>query len=315
MSPPIHYSILSSSKLASSDYQTMPWKNGQGTTRQFIISPSTCTSVNDDFTFRLSSAQMKTQFHQQQPLEEQQTTTNSQKVPFSSFVGYSRVLIYTQCNLSQHPQQKTTHPTQMYIIQQHEEQDSSRKELIQRDYLPLMVPYYFSGSAKTECELIPSTIDEGDQEHLIIDYNVMTKDERTKCEKVVCRSVHDFDSSEEINLLQLLDLLPVTTTSSTTTEQDEEEQQIDTSNNQRKWHLFLYVPDDLDALVKVNIPKSSNHDDKSSIHILNRDDTLQLEGVGDYSQVMSQVKVTFEPFSNEQEKGGSHVIGVLIIEN
>lgn len=60
--------------LSQNDYKVMPWKNGQGSTVEFIIDPPTST-VTDVFSYRLSSATVNT------------------SGPFSQFSGYSRVLI------------------------------------------------------------------------------------------------------------------------------------------------------------------------------------------------------------------------------
>ena len=60
--------------LTPADYQTMPWKNGQGTTTQLAIEPAGARFADDAFLWRLSSAPV---------------TADG---PFSTFPGYDRLL-------------------------------------------------------------------------------------------------------------------------------------------------------------------------------------------------------------------------------
>lgn len=64
--------------LSSSDYRTMPWKNGQGVTEQMAIHPADAIFPKDRFLWRLSSARIHSR--------------NS----FSLFPGFDRVLTVWQ---------------------------------------------------------------------------------------------------------------------------------------------------------------------------------------------------------------------------
>ena len=60
--------------IKSSDYRTMPWKNGQGQTAEIEIFPANAHFAENDFIWRLSSAPIKT------------------SGPFSMFPGFDRIL-------------------------------------------------------------------------------------------------------------------------------------------------------------------------------------------------------------------------------
>jgi hypothetical protein len=107
------------------DHKLMEWKNKQGTTLEFLIEPPNAT-VSDAFTYRLSSATMHT------------------SCPFSSFPGYSRILV----QLDGPP---------MTII--HNETEKVKLEPLHK--------HLFSGDIPTRCE-VSATVRE---------FNVMTKDD------------------------------------------------------------------------------------------------------------------------------------------
>jgi environmental stress-induced protein Ves len=60
---------------AENEYQSMPWKNGQGITRELLIEPACARFPHDLFCWRLSSARILT------------------SGPFSKFSGYQRLLM------------------------------------------------------------------------------------------------------------------------------------------------------------------------------------------------------------------------------
>jgi environmental stress-induced protein Ves len=65
-------------KLGATDYRSMEWKNKQGTTVEYAISPEESSVAEANFIYRLSSASMQS------------------SCPFSSFPGYSRILVHLE---------------------------------------------------------------------------------------------------------------------------------------------------------------------------------------------------------------------------
>ncbi|HOO88381.1 MAG TPA: HutD family protein, partial [Synergistales bacterium] len=62
------------------DYRTMPWKNGGGITHEMFIYPEDATLQEEEFLWRLSSANV------------------GESGPFSTFPGYDRVLFFLSGN-------------------------------------------------------------------------------------------------------------------------------------------------------------------------------------------------------------------------
>ena len=141
--------------LSLQDFTSMRWKNGLGTTVQFIIEPSSCT-MNDPFTFRISSAIM---------------TTSG---PFSQFSGYSRILfIMGAADGEGHALPSSS----VRVVLTHHGTD--------RVELKWMEPYEFSGSVETVCELVEPC----EMMETVSDFNVMVREDRAECQLCCCETI------------------------------------------------------------------------------------------------------------------------------
>jgi environmental stress-induced protein Ves len=107
-------------KIGSSEFKSMPWKNGQGTTTEIAIYPDNANL--SAFQWRLSSASM------------------SASGPFSSFAGYERLLVVLPGA-----------PNQSLVTLSHTNKGSS--DAPHSALLPVMQPYWFCGDWQTTCEL------------------------------------------------------------------------------------------------------------------------------------------------------------------
>ncbi|KAG2381676.1 hypothetical protein C9374_006060 [Naegleria lovaniensis] len=191
--------------LSEKDFKVMPWKNGMGTTTQFCIHPRHCESVSDDFTWRLSSAVM------------------NGGGPFSIFDGYSRVLILLDCQemkeVDHHSDASEKYASMsannyQYFLQHHEKDTTTKAEL------KLMEPYVFSGSLKTDFEIVRNT--DSNVALQITDFNIMTKNGRAQCDLVKCVNTHcDNDS-----LMKIMEL--------------DQNSDISILAEERQWNLFIY---------------------------------------------------------------------------
>ena len=146
----------------------MRWKNGLGTTVQFLIEPSSCT-VNDAFTFRISSAIM---------------TTSG---PFSQFPGCSRILcIMGAADGEGHALSPSS---SVRVVLTH-----CGTEKVE---LKWMEPYEFSGCVETVCELVGTC----ETMETVSDFNVMVREDRAECQLCCCETIaHE----TVLNLGQLL---------------------------------------------------------------------------------------------------------------
>nr|CAG4716349.1 unnamed protein product [Naegleria fowleri] len=196
--------------LSEKDFKVMAWKNGLGCTKQFCIHPGHCESVNDDFTWRLSSAEM------------------TGGGPFSIFDGYSRVLILLDCkdrkDLDDHHQatelqaETTLSNRYQFFLQHYESEDK-----ITRMELKLMEPYVFSGSLKTDFEIAQLQTDSNIKLQ-ITDFNIMTKNSRARCDLVKCINT----CCNNVSLMAMIEL--------------DHNSLIErlTSSEERQWNLFVY---------------------------------------------------------------------------
>ncbi|KJE91962.1 hypothetical protein CAOG_03007 [Capsaspora owczarzaki ATCC 30864] len=104
--------------LAQSDYRTMPWKNGLGTTTELAVSPAGASI--DSFVWRISAAQV------------------GAAGPFSSFLGVARTLLQTS-------------GTPMTITCTAKDEDASLPRTIWNHTMQWLQPITFHGEEQVGC--------------------------------------------------------------------------------------------------------------------------------------------------------------------
>lgn len=153
-------------------YKTMPWKNGGGITKEMAIEPLTAKFPQDDFLWRLSSAEIQS------------------KNSFSNFPGYDRILfVINGAGLS--------------LYEKSLDDNQSLKKV---DLKPLH-PFLFQGETLIECELLANTPDRNTQpNNQVVDLGLIFKRNHIKADAKVfsfseTNQTYDMPLHEGTNLL------------------------------------------------------------------------------------------------------------------